>query len=116
MKCLDGVVAGGKCYRLLYRVGVKVTFLQAQNLCTFHEGLVAEIPNEEVYEAVFKYIRRTWSVDLDARNRNFVQVFLSTSYQVKSSFTLYFALLIRCVLKHSNSLHLSSCEDRLAIL
>ena len=90
MRCLDGVAVGGKCYRLLYRVGVKVTFLQAQNLCTFHGGLVAEIPNEEVYQAVFKYIRRTWSVDLDAQNRNFVQVFLNSGYEV-----------IRCLLSSS---------------
>jgi len=87
------VAVGGKCYRLLYRVGVKVTFLQAQNLCSFHGGLVAEIPSGEVYQAVFRYIRRTWSVDLDAKNRNFVQVFLNSPYEV-NQYYLHFYLSI----------------------
>ena len=82
MKCLDGVVAEEKCYRLLYSVGVQVSFLQAQNLCVFHGGVMAEIPSETVYNAVFRYIRRTWNVDLDAKTRNFVQVFLNSPYEV----------------------------------
>lgn len=82
LKCLDGVVAGGKCYRLLYRVGVKMSFLETENLCAFHGGVVAEIPNQRIYDAIFQYIRRYWSVDLDARDRNFVQVFLSSLYEV----------------------------------
>ena len=76
-------MVGEKCYRLLYRVGVKVTFIQAESLCAFHGGLVAEVPSEAVYTAVFEYVRRTWSLDLEAKNRNFVQVFLGSTYEVK---------------------------------
>ena len=58
--CVDGVFVDNTCYRLPYRTGPRINYQQASDLCQFHGGVLAEIPSEDVYDAVFRYVKRSW--------------------------------------------------------
>ena len=50
---------------MMYTVGAGVNFTQANASCAFHGGDLAEIPNEQVYEAVYNYIKFNWQRAID---------------------------------------------------
>ncbi|CAK8689463.1 unnamed protein product [Clavelina lepadiformis] len=81
LTCFDGVVIDDKCYRLLYRVGARINYVDASNLCAFHGGSLAEVDSEEAYNSIYAYVRNTWSLDVDNKVRNFVQVWMGSTYQ-----------------------------------
>ena len=77
--CVDGVEVDRTCYRLPYRAGPRITYDQASVICRFHGGVLAEIPTEEVYQAVFRYVKRSWYYE---SNFNQVQVWMGAEYNV----------------------------------
>ena len=82
LQCMNGVVVGNICYKLPYRVGPSVDYNTAASLCTFHGGLLAEIPTEQVYNAVYDYVKKNWYTWTDNESSNIVRVWLGSSYQV----------------------------------
>ena len=83
MQCNDGIVVGNICYKLLYRVGVKVNYETARSLCTFHGMGMAEIPTEQVYRAVYRYVQRSWYITINQESSDYVQIWLGSSYDVR---------------------------------
>ena len=84
LRCVDGVVVGNTCYKLPYRVGVSVNYERARSLCTFHGGALAEIPNEEVFNAVYKYVKANWYIDLNHHSSVSIHIWLASSYDVSN--------------------------------
>ena len=39
---------------------------------------MAEIPDETTYNAVFEYVRRSWSLDIANKDSNFVDIWLGS--------------------------------------
>ena len=87
LQCIDGVIIGNTCYKLIYRVGNSVTYERASSLCAFHGYGLAEIPTEEVYNAVYSYVKANWYILLDSQASTFIHIWLGSRYDV-SSFTL----------------------------
>ena len=56
---MDGVVVGNICYKMLYKVGSGVYFGDANFLCSFHKTALAELPTQQVYNAIFSYLRNS---------------------------------------------------------
>ena len=88
LRCIDGVVVGNTCYKLLYRVGVSVNYERAKSLCTFHGGALLEIPTEEVFKAVFDYVKANWYIELTHPHSAYIHCWLGSNYDV-SSFVEY---------------------------
>ena len=82
LHCVDGVVVGNTCYKLPYRVGVGVNYDQARSLCNFHGGALAEIPTEEVFNALYKYVKAKWYIDINYPNSTWIHCWLGSSYDV----------------------------------
>ena len=85
---MDGVVVGNICYKMLYKVGSGVNFDDANSLCSFHGATLAEIPTQQVYDAIFNYLRNSWFYEIadDEADYNFVNVWLNYSYNVSKSY------------------------------
>ena len=105
LRCFDGVVVGSTCYKLIYRVGVGVNHEKARRLCTFHGGALAEIPTEEVYNAVFDYVKTNWYIDLNHQESSFVRVWLGSSYDVST--LLRFCKIVNLLILQINLLKLN---------
>ena len=82
LQCIDGVLVGNTCYKLARRVGTGMVYEAARNLCAFNGMTLAEIPSEEVYNAVYNYVKSNWYLTTNAVNRNFVRIWLGSSYRV----------------------------------
>ena len=59
-----------------------MNYERARSLCAFHGGGLAEIPTEEVYDAVYDYVKTNWYFTLNQETANFVQIWLGSSYDV----------------------------------
>ena len=94
LRCIDGVVVGNTCYKLPYRVGVSVNYERARSLCTFQGGALAEIPTEEVFNAVYNYVKANWYIDLNHQTSAFIHIWLGSSYDVSNVFMLCKLILI----------------------
>ena len=79
---MDGVVVGNICYKLPYRVGLSVDYHTADSLCNFHGGLLAEIPTEQVYNAVYDYVKKNWYTWTENKRIKLVRVWLGSRYEV----------------------------------
>ena len=53
-------MVGNVCYKLLYRVGVNVNYETARSLYAYCGMSMAKIPTEQVYRAVYSYMRRSF--------------------------------------------------------
>ena len=84
LRCVNGVVVGNTCYKLPYRVGVSVNYERARSLCTFHDGALAEIFTEEVFNAVYKYVKANWYIELNHHSATFIHIWLGSSYDVSN--------------------------------
>ena len=73
---------GNICYKLPYRVGPSVNYYTAASMCTFHGGLLAEIPTEEVYNAVYDYMKKSWYTWTTDITPNEIRVWLGSTYEV----------------------------------
>ena len=51
-------------------------------LCFFHGYGLAEIPTEEVYDAVHGYVKANWHILLDFQASTFVNIWLGSRYDV----------------------------------
>ncbi|XP_078489213.1 uncharacterized protein LOC144746151 [Ciona intestinalis] len=74
--CWDGLVHNGYCYRLLFRSGSGINFANAQALCRYHGGTLAEVDSEQTYRAFFAYVKRIWT-----NYQTYVQVWLGMTSQ-----------------------------------
>jgi len=91
--CKEGVIVGGACYWLPYRTGPKINLQKASDLCSFHGGVLAEIPSEKSYRTIFNYVKRSWYLKGGV---NRVQVWLRSVYlHVSKSLIILFLSLIR---------------------
>ena len=93
--CVDGVDLDNYCYRLPYRAGPRISYQEASDLCQFHGGVLARIHSEEVYLAVFRYIKRSWYYESSV---GYVQVWMGAEYNVS-----LFTLLCMLKLNHPNN-------------
>ena len=59
-----------------------MNYERARSLCAFHGGGLAEIPTEEVYNAVYDYVKTNWYFTLNQETSNHVQIWLGSSYDV----------------------------------
>ncbi|XP_018669797.2 uncharacterized protein LOC108949970 [Ciona intestinalis] len=75
-----GVRYGNRCIRLLYTAGYKTTKAQSESLCRFHGGQLIDIENEELYELVYNYIKKTWNAYI-TDDYDFVDVWLASTYE-----------------------------------
>ena len=82
LQCMDGVVVGNICYKLPYRVDRSVNYDTAASLCTFHGGWLAEIPTEQVYNAVYDYVKKNWYTWTENKRAKLVPVWLGSRYEV----------------------------------
>ena len=80
---MDGVVVGNVCYKMLYKVGSGVNFEKASSLCSFHGATLAEIPTQQVYEAILNYMKKSWFYEI-GESRFFINGWLGSSYSVSS--------------------------------
>ena len=82
---MDGVVVGNVCYKMLYKVGSGVNFEKASSLCSFYGTTLAEIPIQQVYEAILNYTRmkKSWFYEI-GQGRFFINGWLGSSYSVSS--------------------------------
>ena len=71
---MDGVIVGNICYKLPYRVGPTVDYYTADSLCNFHGGWLAEIPTEQVYNAVYDYVKKNWYTWTENKRLKLVRV------------------------------------------
>ncbi|XP_076813838.1 uncharacterized protein LOC143460275 [Clavelina lepadiformis] len=78
LECFDGIIVGETCYRLLYRAGKRTGYSEAESLCSFHGGQLAEIPDGGTYSILFDYIKKAWMIDLDNPERTYVQCWLGS--------------------------------------
>ena len=70
---------------MVYTVGAGVNFTQANASCAFNGGDLAEIPNEQTYEAVYNYIKFNWHRAIkDLSGFSLVSAWLSYSYNVSN--------------------------------
>ena len=83
LRCIDGVVVGDICYKMLYKVGSGVNFEEASSLCSFHGTTLAEIPTQQVYEAILNYMKKSWFYVI-GQNVIAIRVWLGSSYSVSS--------------------------------
>ncbi|XP_076814005.1 uncharacterized protein LOC143460400 [Clavelina lepadiformis] len=58
LKCSGGVIVERTCYKLPRRVGVKLSYDEAERMCIFHGGVLAQLPTGESYNAVVTYTKR----------------------------------------------------------
>ena len=85
-RCIDGVIVGDICFKLIYRVGVGVNFDRARSLCAFHGYGLAEITSEEVYNAIFGYVKANWYIDLGRQDVTYIHCWLGSSHDVSMCF------------------------------
>lgn len=100
--CEGGVIVDRNCFRLPYRKGPKMNKLRSRDFCQFHGGVLAELPTQEVYQAVFDYVKRSWYLEM---NMHQVHVWLDSVYQTVGFF---FSKLIDFVSKASMSKNYST--------
>ena len=81
-QCIDGVLVGNTCYKLLYRAGNGMNFESARSLCAFQGMIMAEIPTEETYNAIYKYVQKNWYIAINLPSVRNVQIWLGSSYDV----------------------------------
>ncbi|CAK8689468.1 unnamed protein product [Clavelina lepadiformis] len=81
LKCSGGVIVDRICYKLPRRVGVKLSYDEAERMCIFHGGVLAQLPTEESYNAVVTYTKRMFSIDIDNKERDFMRIWLSSTFQ-----------------------------------
>ncbi|CAK8689464.1 unnamed protein product [Clavelina lepadiformis] len=82
LKCSGGVIVERTCYKLPRRVGVKLSYDEAERMCIFHGGVLAQLPTGESYNAVVTYTKRMFSIDsIDNKERDFVQIWLNSVCQ-----------------------------------
>ena len=67
-----------------------MNYESARSLCAFHGGGLAEIPTEEVYDAVYDYVKTNWYFTLNQETRNYVDIWLGSSHDVSLiSFSIF---------------------------
>ncbi|CAK8675512.1 unnamed protein product [Clavelina lepadiformis] len=54
-RCYEGLVFDNKCIRLAYVRGERANFNDAWEIC---DGSLADITNDEMFDAVYAYVRR----------------------------------------------------------
>ena len=89
LQCMDGVVVGNICYKLVYGVGPSVDYNTAASLCNFQGGLLAEVPTEQVYNAVYDYVKNNWYTLIEKESFSYVRAWLGSTYQVCFNIWLY---------------------------
>ena len=55
---------------------------RASSLCAFHGYALAEIPTEEVYDAVYSYVKANWYILLDSQTSEYIDIWLDSRYDV----------------------------------
>ena len=92
IQCIDGVAIGAVCYKLPYRVGPGVNFTQAEAVCRYRGGELAEIPTKQVYDTVYEYIEQSsyYTINGDSVNNVVIHVWLGSSYNVSTVIILSF--------------------------
>jgi len=76
----DGVIYQDTCIELLYTVGHGAeSWTTATSMCQFHGGRLAEIETDELFNQVYKYIKKSWNAHLD-QDYNYVNVLLGMKY------------------------------------
>ena len=84
LQCMDGVVVGNICYKMLYKVGSGVNFEEANSLCSFHGATLAEIPTQQVYEAILNYMKKSWFFEI-GQSYIYISGWLGSLYSVSSN-------------------------------
>ena len=59
-----------------------MNYERARSLCAFHGGGLAEIPSEEVYDAVYDYVKTNWYFTLNGESGTVVYIWLGSSHDV----------------------------------
>lgn len=70
------------CYKLLLTNGVRTTYADALALCKLNGGSLTAIESETIYEVLYDYVQRAWSLAVDKEQSNYVDVWLEMRYQV----------------------------------
>ena len=92
IRCIDGVAIDDVCYKLPYRVGLGVNFTQADAICRYRGGDLAEIPTEQVYNTVYEYIKQSsyYTINGDSINHARINIWLGSFYNVSNYCILSF--------------------------
>ena len=92
IQCIEGVAIGAVCYKLPYRVGPGVNFTQADAICRYRGGELAEIPTEQVYNTVYEYIKQSsyYTINGKSINNAIIHIWLGSSYNVSKYCILSF--------------------------
>ena len=78
-----GLLYEGYCYKLIYRAvryGSQGGRARAAAKCAEHGGELVNIENEEMYKALYAYIKHEWLKYTD-RDTDYVDVWLGSSYE-----------------------------------
>jgi len=75
-----GVIYNNTCIRLLYIVGKEAgSWSNAESMCQFHGGRLAEIETDELFNQVYEYVKKSWNSHTN-RDQDYVVVLLGMKY------------------------------------